>query len=50
MQDGNACPPEQFTDGITNGAFWYEVRGNFIFQLYFTRHNDFLFIIVCQPI
>ncbi|PSN43472.1 hypothetical protein C0J52_03215 [Blattella germanica] len=27
MRSGNACPPEHFTDGITNGAFWYEVKG-----------------------
>jgi carboxypeptidase D len=27
MQSGNACPPEQFDGGITNGAQWYEVKG-----------------------
>jgi hypothetical protein len=27
MQSGNACPPEFFNRGITNGAHWYEVEG-----------------------
>ncbi|XP_021913626.1 carboxypeptidase D-like isoform X2 [Zootermopsis nevadensis] len=27
MRTGNACPPEYFGRGITNGAHWYEVKG-----------------------
>lgn len=27
MKKGNACPNDNFPDGITNGAFWYEVTG-----------------------
>lgn len=27
MQSGKACKPDHFDKGITNGAFWYEVRG-----------------------
>lgn len=27
MRNGNACPPEYFDGGITNGAHWYEVKG-----------------------
>ncbi|XP_048482113.1 carboxypeptidase D [Plutella xylostella] len=27
MRAGDACPPERFIDGITNGAFWYNVKG-----------------------
>ncbi|XP_044763905.1 carboxypeptidase D [Coccinella septempunctata] len=27
MKSGNGCPQEHFEDGITNGAFWYELQG-----------------------
>uniref|UniRef100_A0A6P7FUX0 Carboxypeptidase D n=1 Tax=Diabrotica virgifera virgifera TaxID=50390 RepID=A0A6P7FUX0_DIAVI len=27
MKKGNACKDDTFDQGITNGAFWYEVRG-----------------------
>ncbi|XP_047538492.1 carboxypeptidase D-like isoform X1 [Vanessa atalanta] len=27
MKRGDACEPEKFTDGLTNGAFWYSVQG-----------------------
>ncbi|KAL3271052.1 hypothetical protein HHI36_021552 [Cryptolaemus montrouzieri] len=27
MKTGNGCPNEHFSDGITNGAFWYELQG-----------------------
>ncbi|XP_046683001.1 carboxypeptidase D isoform X2 [Homalodisca vitripennis] len=27
MHAGNSCETDNFTDGITNGAFWYEVKG-----------------------
>ncbi|XP_026313538.1 carboxypeptidase D isoform X2 [Hyposmocoma kahamanoa] len=27
MSKGNACPPETFKDGLTNGANWYAVAG-----------------------
>ena len=27
MKGGRACRTDQFDQGITNGAFWYEVRG-----------------------
>ncbi|XP_043268241.1 carboxypeptidase D-like [Venturia canescens] len=27
MRKGNSCPPDNFTNGITNGAYWYEVVG-----------------------
>lgn len=27
MKDGKACKNDDFNQGITNGAFWYEVRG-----------------------
>ncbi|KYM95838.1 Carboxypeptidase D [Cyphomyrmex costatus] len=27
MRRGNACPPEIFRGGVTNGAYWYEVIG-----------------------
>ncbi|KAL2736992.1 carboxypeptidase D [Vespula squamosa] len=27
MAAGNACPPERFPGGVTNGAYWYEVVG-----------------------
>lgn len=29
MHKGNICPGDNFTDGITNGAFWYDVPGQF---------------------
>jgi Zinc carboxypeptidase. len=34
MRSGNACPPEHFDGGITNGAQWYEVRGVCLYSLY----------------
>lgn len=27
MRRGDACPPEIFRNGVTNGAYWYEVIG-----------------------
>lgn len=27
MSKGDACKHDNFTNGITNGAYWYEVRG-----------------------
>uniref|UniRef100_A0A1B6LU96 Peptidase M14 domain-containing protein n=1 Tax=Graphocephala atropunctata TaxID=36148 RepID=A0A1B6LU96_9HEMI len=27
MHAGNSCHPDNFIQGITNGAFWYEVKG-----------------------
>lgn len=30
MKSGKACKEDNFTNGITNGAFWYEVRGTYI--------------------
>ncbi|KOC66182.1 Carboxypeptidase D [Habropoda laboriosa] len=27
MHTGNACPPDVFRGGVTNGAYWYEVIG-----------------------
>lgn len=27
MHRGDACPPERFPGGVTNGAYWYEVIG-----------------------
>ncbi|XP_041971447.1 carboxypeptidase D-like isoform X2 [Aricia agestis] len=27
MHRGDACKPEKFVDGLTNGAFWYSVKG-----------------------
>ncbi|XP_059048175.1 carboxypeptidase D isoform X2 [Achroia grisella] len=27
MRRGNACPPDNFTDGLVNGAYWYGVKG-----------------------
>ncbi|CAG9791234.1 unnamed protein product [Diatraea saccharalis] len=27
MRKGNACPPDNFTGGVTNGADWYSVKG-----------------------
>jgi hypothetical protein len=34
MRRGNACPPEIFNGGITNGAHWYEVEGMWSYSLY----------------
>ncbi|XP_063832950.1 carboxypeptidase D [Ostrinia nubilalis] len=27
MRKGTTCPPDNFTDGVTNGADWYSVKG-----------------------
>lgn len=27
MKNGDACLPEKFNGGITNGANWYELKG-----------------------
>lgn len=27
MRRGNTCPPDNFTDGLVNGAYWYGVKG-----------------------
>jgi carboxypeptidase D len=34
MRIGNACPPEHFEGGITNGAHWYEVKGVCLYSLH----------------
>lgn len=28
MKEGKNCPPDDFKEGVTNGAFWYNVKGN----------------------
>nr|CAI5845717.1 unnamed protein product [Callosobruchus analis] len=33
MKKGDTCSTEKFDKGITNGAYWYEVKGNFFFHL-----------------
>ncbi|XP_077299077.1 carboxypeptidase D svr [Arctopsyche grandis] len=27
MKKGDSCPPDRFENGVTNGAFWYDVKG-----------------------
>ena len=34
MKTGDACKDDNFNQGITNGAFWYEVRGMSLVTLY----------------
>jgi len=33
MHKGDLCPEDKFKDGITNGAYWYDVPGNAQFVL-----------------
>lgn len=33
MKNGQACHNDNFTDGITNGAYWYEVHGKLPFKI-----------------
>lgn len=30
MSTGTACKDDTFENGITNGAYWYEVQGKFL--------------------
>lgn len=39
MRTGNACPPEYFGRGITNGAHWYEVKGMWLYTVYIWALN-----------
>lgn len=40
MSQGNACPHDEvFPQGITNGAYWYNVDGLYFVSLYFFFSN-----------
>lgn len=39
MKTGNVCPRDKFDQGITNGAFWYEVRGEYKLFLIFLHKS-----------
>lgn len=41
MGKGDACPPEVFKNGITNGAMWYEVKGKHKL-IYYLNSKEFL--------
>lgn len=30
MKKGDSCPPDRFENGVTNGAFWYNVKGYYL--------------------
>lgn len=39
MHKGNICPGDNFTEGITNGAFWYDVQGWSFIENMFENSN-----------
>lgn len=38
MKGGEACRPDKFIGGITNGANWYELKGNLLRNLYISYY------------
>lgn len=46
MRSGNACPPEQFNGGITNGAQWYEVQGVWFCSIHLCEFEVFAKIVM----
>lgn len=44
MSNGSACPEDNFKDGITNGAEWYELTG-----WYFKHLTNVIYLILCAP-
>lgn len=50
MKSGDSCPPENFTNGVTNGAHWYEVAGTFYMHITDAGERIFFFFTNIFPL
>lgn len=43
MANGSACQDEYFNNGVTNGADWYELEGQYVYTTLILVHSNIYF-------